>query len=322
MRKIVIVSILLLAIPAFGQTPGDINCNGIPYEVTDIVAAVNLLSGGCSLESIPTCTLRNGDMDNDGFGLTIGDVLLFENGIVIPPPYRDYPRQPALDTLRVESAQAYPGQTLSLDMGLVTSDTLLGLEFYLAREFQYIAIDNFINESSFDVLTQSCSGNLFAYFRPSDRSHVILPGSYHLGHLVISVNPDIDQSVTTAINFSSEPSRICYTGLANFGFFEPILVNSTIVVNPTGIIGNADALPDQITLEAYPTPFNAQTTLFLTGMTKAEISIFDLTGRRIASLNAENGKVVWDARGFSSGIYFARAYGNDVSNCERLILLK
>lgn len=324
MRKIVIVSILLLAVPAFAQSPGDVNCNGFGYEVTDLILASQLIFQGCSYDSIPLCTLQNGDIDNDGLSLSIADLLaLTAHAIGIPVP--QFPQNSAADTFRVASAQASPGETLTLPVDLVTADTICAYQFYLVPDEQYVTINTFIPAPGMRVFPQDCSGNLSVSACTLGTMEIpimFLPGRYHLGNVIVSVDPDINQPVTTSIIFSSDIVHLTYTGLANFGFFEPVLVNSTIVVNPTGINGNADALPGKITLEAYPNPFNAQTTLFITGMTGAEISIFDLTGRRIASLNAENGKVIWDARGLSSGVYFARAYGNDVSNCERLILLK
>jgi hypothetical protein len=76
-------------------------------------------------------------------------------------------------------------------------------------------------------------------------------------------------------------------------------------------------------LWAYPNPFNAATTITVAGKDKAEIAIYDVTGRKVATLHAENGKAVWEAGGLTSGLYFARAAdGTGDSDIIRLVYLK
>jgi hypothetical protein len=96
------------------------------------------------------------------------------------------------------------------------------------------------------------------------------------------------------------------------------------IVNIDGIDeGNGNRLPDDYSLSAYPNPFNSSTTISITGIDKAEIGIYDITGRLIAKLAAENGKSVWEASGYSSGVYFARIIGSGGrSKSIRLVLLK
>ncbi len=322
MYKALIIVLLLLAVPALGQTPGDINCNGFAYEVADAVIAAQLLIGSCQYDSIATCTLENGDIDGDHLGLTIGDYLFLVYHQDSIPDYPDYPHNPLSDTLMLASGRAYPGQTLTLPLELITADTIVALEFYLAPQTQDIAIDSLIPESEIHIVQQYCRGNLFGCTLPTYELDVLLPGAYQLGNLVVTVNPDIDHQVTTSIVFSSDPDHIFYTGLANFGFFTPVTVNSTITISPAGIAEDSGILPDQISLKAYPNPFNSSTTIFVNGMSRAEIGIFDLTGRRIALLDAEDGKAVWDAAGFSSGIYFAKLMSEDNAKTIRLTFLK
>ncbi|MCA9732791.1 MAG: T9SS type A sorting domain-containing protein [Deferribacteres bacterium] len=78
-------------------------------------------------------------------------------------------------------------------------------------------------------------------------------------------------------------------------------------------------LPEKLTLSAYPNPFNPQTTLHITwpaeeGVTKAEIIIFDILGRKIRTYSIDrsfgtvNQQVVWDGRNtagvnLASGVY-------------------
>ena len=230
-------------------------------------------------------------------------------------PNSNFPRNPLSDTLRVASSSAYPGQTLTLPVNLVTADTLSGFEFYLIPQSQYLTIDTFIAEQGLLFSEQFCNGSFFAI-------GCSLYYQIDLGDLVVSVNENIAHPVTTSILFSNDPSKLLYTGLSNSRFFHPVLVNSAIQIEPEGIRSEPNALPGEITLEAYPNPFNAQTTIFISGVDRAEIGIFDITGRQVISLEAFDGKAVWNATGRSSGLYFARAITGDKSVSVRLTLLK
>jgi hypothetical protein len=80
-------------------------------------------------------------------------------------------------------------------------------------------------------------------------------------------------------------------------------------------------LPNKIQLSAYPNPFNSATTITITGTEQAEIGIYDITGRLITTLHAIGGQTLWDAGGYSSGLYFARVAGEKAGTIK-LILLK
>ncbi len=81
-------------------------------------------------------------------------------------------------------------------------------------------------------------------------------------------------------------------------------------------------IPQNLSLSAYPNPFNSSTTISVNNVTDAEIAIFDITGRQVARLKAEKGQAVWDASAFSSGVYFARAQLHNSTKSIKLILLK
>jgi hypothetical protein len=85
--------------------------------------------------------------------------------------------------------------------------------------------------------------------------------------------------------------------------------------------GEGIALPVKLTINAYPNPFNSSTILTLNSNDDIPILIFDITGRLVTSLNAYQGKAVWDATGYSSGVYLARVRGEN-SSPIKLILLK
>lgn len=303
---------------------GDLNCNDICYEITDALIAARTLQQSCALDSISTCIIQNSDIDGDSIILTASDYVTMLN-LIMGTYSTSFQQNPLSDTLRVGSSLAYPGETLTLPVDLVTIDTLSAFEFFLVPNSQYLTIDTMLAEPGMEIREQLCQGSLFVFacslfYRESPI--LLLPGAYHLGDLVVTVNADIAHPVTTSILFSNDPSKLLYTGLSNSRFFHPVLVNSEIAIEPNGIKSEPNALPGEITFEAYPNPFNAQTTIFVSGVDRAEIGIFDITGRRVETLEAFDGKAVWNATGRSSGLYFARAIAGDKSVCVRLTLLK
>ena len=90
----------------------------------------------------------------------------------------------------------------------------------------------------------------------------------------------------------------------------------------TPVEGDEDMpLPEEITVKAYPNPFNSTTTLNISGAYNAEIEIYDIAGRYITSLQAIGGRATWNASGLSSGVYFARANFEN-ANIIKLVYLK
>jgi hypothetical protein len=98
---------------------------------------------------------------------------------------------------------------------------------------------------------------------------------------------------------------------------------------PTGIDDSLE-LPSTFVLnQNYPNPFNAETTIpfELNEASSVTLDIYDLTGARVASLvneyqTAGNHRVVWDASGFASGVYYYKLEANSESYSRRMILIK
>jgi hypothetical protein len=87
--------------------------------------------------------------------------------------------------------------------------------------------------------------------------------------------------------------------------------------------GNAQTFPSgDLLIASYPNPFNTSTTLTISNTDKADISIFDITGRLVTTLHADQGKAVWKAINIPSGVYFARAETAGKAATAKIILLK
>jgi len=87
-------------------------------------------------------------------------------------------------------------------------------------------------------------------------------------------------------------------------------------------------LPQNISVSAYPNPFNAETQITITGDLRrvTEVSIYDITGRKVCSLPVK-GSVIWkgqDRRGreVASGLYFVKVGGDDFTRVEKLTLVR
>ncbi|HBC46788.1 MAG TPA: hypothetical protein DCZ43_07055 [candidate division Zixibacteria bacterium] len=113
------------------------------------------------------------------------------------------------------------------------------------------------------------------------------------------------------------------TGELLFVCTTPVQHVMIFTIATTGIDEDNSSLPSEPgLLSAYPNPFNSSTTISLTGTTRADINIFDITGRRVTTLKTDAGKAIWDAAGFPSGSYFARTQAGQNTQSIKLILLK
>ncbi len=80
---------------------------------------------------------------------------------------------------------------------------------------------------------------------------------------------------------------------------------------------------------AYPNPFNPMTTIqfSIPELSRVAVSIYDLQGRLVETLvdeklSPENHIVQWDAKGFSSGIYFILLNGGERREIQKIVLVK
>jgi hypothetical protein len=81
--------------------------------------------------------------------------------------------------------------------------------------------------------------------------------------------------------------------------------------------------------QPYPNPFNIQSTIQydLPVHSQVTIDIYNILGRKVETLVSERQQagphsITWDAKDFSSAIYFYRITANDFSQSRKMILLK
>ena len=83
------------------------------------------------------------------------------------------------------------------------------------------------------------------------------------------------------------------------------------------------------TIEVYPNPFNALTTIRynLLSASNVRIDIYDILGCKVETLIDKQQptgyhRVIWDAGDYSSGVYFYKFQAGDFSESRKMILLK
>ena len=89
-------------------------------------------------------------------------------------------------------------------------------------------------------------------------------------------------------------------------------------------------IPEEFALNNnYPNPFNPSTAISfqLSAVSDVELCIYDMNGRKIASLINDNKpagyyEIYWDASNFSSGIYFYSLQAGDFVDTKKMILMK
>jgi len=88
-------------------------------------------------------------------------------------------------------------------------------------------------------------------------------------------------------------------------------------------------LNDYKLYQNYPNPFNSSTTISFSVPTESpvEIAVYDNLGRKVVTLvegiqSVGTHKVDWDAKGFSSGVYYISLESNQQKQTQKVILLK
>jgi len=155
------------------------------------------------------------------------------------------------------------------------------------------------------------------------------------GNLIITKNNlpegwEIHQSSERLLIFNFGDNALQSDHL--FDFIGNFTITSTLLTDWDGHTVSADitGIPLTFALEpAYPNPFNPRTRLQYSLMndTVVKIMVFDILGNEIAVLanerqSAGEHAVIWDAYGFSSGMYFVHMITPEFSRTQKLLLLK
>jgi hypothetical protein len=329
MKSLLITMVVgFMVVPASAQVFCDVNGDSA-FTGSDINSMIYMLGSSPDLRS--ACGI-NCDVDEDGEAMTIADMGLVLFAIYFPdldPPYFSY--NPMDDTAKITSAEVSPGDQISLPVYLTTADTLAAFEFLIMVDNQYLTIENFIPDQN-PLLYYPFSASLlhinYIGFVIYEQPVYYYPGNYHLGDLVLNVNPDIVEPVSTNITFGTCPDDNFYTGLANMTFFVPVLVDGVVTITPVGIEEDEPSLPLAVSIDAYPNPFNMSVKIVVESPVRDVLSIYDILGREIYSIEVDAGInfITWNSLDYdndqvNAGIYFAKLRRSS-SDVKKLLLMK
>ncbi|UCC80066.1 MAG: T9SS type A sorting domain-containing protein [Candidatus Zixiibacteriota bacterium] len=277
---------------------GDINLNGWPYEVGDVVLFVNHIINP-SAYPFNAIQREASDINADGIPETIADLVLLINIVNgnVPPPKIEPSGGDVIVTVTPSGETGYITATSSVDLGAV----LLKLSHNSIRD-----------------LTVRPTGDLTVVFNDDDGEIIVLAYLPMGGGIPAG---DINLFEIGGMGEDFEIVEIA----ASDSRGSLLSVVSRI----------AAALPQKYELaQNYPNPFNAATRIrfALPEARMTTIEVFNISGQRVGTLidrYLEAGKydITWNGIGdngksVSSGVYFYRLSTDSSSITRKMTLLK
>jgi len=271
---------------------GDINLNGYPYEVGDVVLLANHLIDPIAYPF----DLRHmfaSDVNGDGFFATIADLIWminyingFGGGKVTP--------------LDVMATVSMPANTEGNVDVMISSETSVGGAVVS------------INHTGFEISAPVAEGMDMVYSDNGDVMTVIVynmeANSFAPGSNVLFTIPDVAGDLT-------------------FGDIS-VSDNRGALLDARSELSTP--LPTEFTVsQNYPNPFNAMTRInfTLSQTDNVNITIYNVAGQMVESMDrgemaAGYHSVVWDASDVASGVYFYKVVAGDHSKTMKMTLLK
>ena len=144
-----------------------------------------------------------------------------------------------------------------------------------------------------------------------------------------SVAPDSLMVITVNMNASVGPGEfLSVLRIDHNGLDSPRIIPVTFYIIWVEAEPPATA-PEAFTLSISPNPFNPATTISfsLSRMQKVELTVYDITGHRVAILCREvlapgMHKISFDGSGLPAGLYFAHLTGESFQKTQKLVLLR
>lgn len=275
---------------------GDINQNGIPYELADLILLIDYFTIGIlALPEPIELSIAQSDCNCDSIVLSVADVVCFVRRII---------RDPRIHKIPVSGG--YQSQLAFENDGHSTSLNL-NSESDIALVYLRIDSDDFeklnINPSLAEARTGRIGDTTTMILVNMDGQSVFSPGEHQLfafpGNIEIELNAWV------------------------------VDMNG----NETAYKLDNQLLPESpILLQNYPNPFNPSTTIEFSLPTYSEwtVEIYNVTGQMIRTFNGSAvGKVEleWDGTSLNntdvaSGVYFYKLITSDQTLSRKMLLLK
>lgn len=277
---------------------GDINVNGLPYEIADAVMFTNyFIIGLAAFGDHIEASIAASDVNADGISLSVADLVYLVR--VVQGDALPYPKPgPAADDLSIKTQlqtdQMVVTYTATTEMGAVWMrfqvDGTIGTPT-LGAGAEGMEIKYGLNGTELNVLVYDLGSDAI---RSGEHSLVTIPVS---GNMTLV---EVDAAD-----------------------FDGNMVNLSI-----------RELPSKFGLKQnYPNPFNPSTTIELALPVASEynVAIYNVAGQLIRTYSGYSGagvvKIEWDGRDASgsqvaSGMYFYKANASDFAATKKMLLMK
>ena len=284
---------------------GDVNLNGIPYEIGDVIYFTNYFINPVEAP-LNAAQWLNSDVNRDGNGGTVADLVYLLN-IIVNAGMSSSKISPFDGTVRIgidnsegycrliyDSPENLGGLALTLQ-----GDNKLNIETVIKSKFEMLGM----------TVKSAVEGDLIRFLIYSDEGLVLPSGRHEFMEVA-------DNSV-----FAIEDIQLSTV--------DGYVVKSTLDNSISSL------LPESFTLyQNYPNPFNPSTEIRfdLTEAASVRLTVYNLLGQEVRSLvdrtlPAGRHVAVWDAcddqgRKVSSGIYFYSLVSDTFSARKKMLLLK
>jgi hypothetical protein len=283
---------------------GDVNLNGVTYEIGDVIVFTNFFIYP-DLAPLSPVQILNSDVNRDGYGATIADLVYMINKLVnISTSHKLSPIKSPVDVYVAENSG---GMSLSYD----SKYDLGGLYLVLESTEEFSSVPEVFSdwEQKGMLVSKTVDNNLIRVLIYSDDGTRMSSGYNSILKIENNGNFKIND-----IQLSSADGQLLKAEVS----------------------GGKDGLrPDDFVLKQnYPNPFNPSTEVAfsLARMNDIRLTIYNVLGQEVRLLAdgtfaAGDHTVVWDGkdnsgRAVSSGVYFYRLSAKDFMTEKKMLLLK
>jgi hypothetical protein len=277
-----------------GKT-GDINLNGITYEVADWVLFQNFLLYGDSMLIDPEQQTHNSDVNCDHLPWSIADLLylcrvILREAIEIPckakgsalSEYIAHP-QDNTDQFTIVSSSAHPGQVVSVPVWLSNSIIADGVTFKVIFDSTVLSVEGIDTAQTRiagweEIEPVINPGELFFFAHPDwwlfPHPAGIGPGKGTLIRINFRINANTPPGTFLPISFQTEPNRghyNAYTDTIGLTLVQPPTISGWVFTDVISGDVNSDGIVDVVDL-VYLINY-----LYMAGIPPSPMSLGDFT---------------------------------------------
>ncbi|MCB2231693.1 T9SS type A sorting domain-containing protein [bacterium] len=285
---------------------GDVNGNGVNYEVGDVIVFTNYFLYGNSVFTVNFADqIAASDVNADGYSLTVADLTYLIRVVVGDASPILHRLNPHSQGVEIETRRE--GNTIVLSTDAVSTIGTAHLVFDIDHSL----------EIGIPSTSQAATGMDLNWHRDGDKLRMIL---YDLGRAhIASGRHDI--------------LRIPVSGQGTIAVADAALADFDGRAYASS--GALKELPSDFSLaQNYPNPFNPSTTIeyALPSPSRVRVEVFNAMGQAVTTLIDDvqptgHHQVVWDGTNddgqtVASGVYFYRLTAGEFTQSRKMLLLK